>query len=351
MPRILFLTAPHDDYLADGLLHGLRTLLGTEVVDYPKAEHMYEGFSASAGEHVHGLGFTLHGLLPEIELNRHRVPDRAVDGEFDLVVFADIWHSFGRFVELAPRISKVPMAVLDGADRVEPYPYSGFWWRKRAWWFLPRAHTRATYFKREISPWTGWFRSYLTLPPPLAAMLPSIRHMREIAFSIPAEKVLDAPPAGKSRLFASHIVDAEVAERVGGSTAYAFSDEASYYRDLQSASYGITMKRAGWDCMRHYEIAANGCVPCFRDLERKPRRCAPHGLNDENSVSYSSYEDLMRQLDAIDPGRYARLQAGALRWARENTTESRARYFLEACGMPIPAGEAAPPPPASLLRR
>jgi len=38
------------------------------------------------------------------------------------------------------------------------------------------------------------------------------------------------------------------------------------------------MKRGGWDCLRHYEIAAAGAVPCVRQLEGKPSSCAPHGL-------------------------------------------------------------------------
>ena len=41
--RILFLTDDREDYLADGLLHGLRQLPGLEVVDYPRKECMYEG--------------------------------------------------------------------------------------------------------------------------------------------------------------------------------------------------------------------------------------------------------------------------------------------------------------------
>jgi len=30
------------------------------------------------------------------------------------------------------------------------------------------------------------------------------------------------------------------------------------------------MKKAGWDCMRHYEILANNCIPYFIDLEDCP---------------------------------------------------------------------------------
>jgi hypothetical protein len=31
------------------------------------------------------------------------------------------------------------------------------------------------------------------------------------------------------------------------------------------------MKKAGWDCMRHYEILANNCIPYFIDLENCPK--------------------------------------------------------------------------------
>jgi hypothetical protein len=85
--------------------------------------------------------------------------------------------------------------------------------------------------------------------------------------------------------------------------------------------------------MRHYEIAANGTVPCFRNLDRKPAQCAPHGLTEENCVPYRDYADLVRKLDAIDDERYAALQAGALAWARANTTRRRAREFLGVLGL------------------
>ena len=32
------------------------------------------------------------------------------------------------------------------------------------------------------------------------------------------------------------------------------------------------MKKAGWDCLRHYEILANNCIPYFTDLEECPDR-------------------------------------------------------------------------------
>jgi hypothetical protein len=339
MPRILFLTPGHADYLTDSLFHGLRSLLGADVVDYPKIDFAYESYPAERRAALYGRGFSLYALLPDLLVDRTYAFERALDGEFDLVVFADIWNAFGPFVQLAPALhGRVPMAVLDGADRIEPYPYSGLWWRRRAWWTLPRAHNRALYFKREITPWTGWFRSYLTLPPALASRLPSIRAMREISFSFPAEKILSAP-TDKSRLLASHVVDPEVAQRLGAQTSYPFEQEQDYYADLQRSKFGITVKRAGWDCLRHYEQAANGCVPCFRDLDRKPARCAPHGLDETNCVIYHDPDELLSRLESMPDATYRELQTGTLALARANTTLARARRFLGACGMSSPNHE------------
>jgi hypothetical protein len=333
VPRVLFVNPNYVDYLADGLFHGLRTALGADVVDFPKAEPMYRTHSAERRDALRGHGFTLYGLLDDIDVDRHAVLERAEQGEFDLVVFSDIWRTFGLFTEWAPQLEgRVPMAVIDGADRVEPYPYAGLWWRRRGWWFLPRALGRATYFKREITPWTWWFRSYLTLPPPVARRLGLLRDMRPIAFSIPAEKIVAEPPP-KTKEFGSHVVDEEVAPRVGGRTTYAFDSEAAYYDDLRASRFGVTTKRAGWDCLRHYEIAANGAVPCFRDLSSKPPLAAPHGLGPGNCIEYGSADELLARTGALSSDRYAELQAGALEWASANSTRARADLFLESLGL------------------
>ncbi len=175
--------------------------------------------------------------------------------------------------------------------------------------------------------------------------------MRPIAFSIPEEKIVAEPPV-KEKLLAAHVVDEEVANRVGASSTYVFDAEEDYYADLRASRFGVTTKRAGWDCLRHYELAANGCVPCFRDLDRKPASCAPHGLDESNCVTYHDADGLLATLDAIDDDEYERLQRGALAWARANTTRERALAFLAA--LDLAAGEpaphepiAAPPPPAA----
>ncbi len=334
MPRVLLINPNHEDYLTDGVFHGLRTLLGGDAVDFPKAEYAYKTVTPGVLGRVRGGGFTLYGLLEDVSIDRDHLLPRAIAGEFDLVVFGDIWRTFGLWTEWGPMLGKagVKMAVLDGADRVEPYPYSGLWWRVRPWWFLPRAHTRALYFKRELQPITRWFASYLLLPPVAGRRL----DIRSIAFSIPAEKIVDLEPVNKEKDFPRHIVDPEVASRVGGQDSYVFDKEDDYRDDLERSRFGITVKREGWDSLRHYEIAACGAVPCFRDLDRKPSSCAPFGLVDgENCIVYHDAGELLARVDAVDERRYRSLRRGSLLWAQANSTRERARELLEACGMAL----------------
>ena len=321
-PRILFLTANVEDYLSDSLFHGLRTLLGDRVVDYPKSEIAYSTYGEERIQTLYGHGFTLYGLLPDLPIERHDLLDRIHEHLFDVVIFGDIWRRFGLFVELFPALRKTRAVALDGNDSELVYPYAPKWWRRPQWWTLPRADRRLTYFKRELTGRSRALRLLLGFP-----------QLHPISFSIPEEKIVAEPPQ-KRNDFASHVVDPEVADRLGrGTTSYSFDREEDYYRDLAEARYGITTKRAGWDCMRHYEIAANGTVPCFRDLDRRPPECAPHGLTDQNCVPYRDYDDLVRKLDAIDDERYAALQAGALAWAHAHTTRRRAQEFLGVLGL------------------
>jgi hypothetical protein len=335
MPRVLFVNPNFDDFLSDGLLHGLRAVLGPDVVDFPRIDHLYRDSPVAWRRRLHGRGFTLAGLLDDLPVERNRSLDRALDGEFDLVVFSDIWRTFGLWSEWAPELAArgQQMAVIDGSDRVEPFPYAGKWWRNPSWWALPRVEGRAQHFKREITPWAWWFASYLALPPSIAKRVGRLRDMKPISFAIPAETIVSGPPA-KRKDWPAHVVDAELAERVDGRTSYAFESATDYHADLRASRFGITVKRAGWDALRHYEIAANGAVPCFRGLHRKPPACAPHGLVDGvNCIAYRDADELLRRVEALGQTDYRSLQRAALSWAQANTTEVRARWFLEATGL------------------
>lgn len=323
---VLFLADPAEDYVADSLFHGLRTLLGARAVDYPKRTALYDSVPLERRKTLYGRGFTLYSRLEDIAIERDEAPERAAAGEFDLVVFGSIARDWHWWVDLHDRLpGSVAKAVVDGGDHPWMYPYGPPWWKTPRGWVLPRAHRRATYFKREWTPTTAWLRWWGLVPPPLSDRLA----LEPIAISIPEQRLASEVPA-KARDLATHVVDPEVARRVGrDQTGYAFTEESDYVADLRAARFGVTTRKAGWDALRHYEIAASGTVPCFRDLPRKPRRCAPHGLRPGvNCLAYSDADDLLRQIDAIGEARYSELASGALAWAGANTTRKRAEAFL-----------------------
>jgi hypothetical protein len=57
----------------------------------------------------------------------------------------------------------------------------------------------------------------------------------------------------------------------GFKETYRFSDEPSYYQMYANARFAYTWKKGGWDCLRHYEIIANGTIPVFPDLSNCPK--------------------------------------------------------------------------------
>ena len=341
VPRVLFLTGGSDDYVADSLLHGLRELLGPRVVDAPRADQLYDDQGPERRARRYGRAFTLYGgLLEDIDVDRTWISERLASGEFDVVVIGDLWRRSGALGDVLPILPKATaLAVVDGADTPKMYPYAPAFWRRPGGLTLPRAHRRGIYFKREITPATAFWRCFGLLPGALAERLGATRALREIAISIPASAVIgdDAATAPRDRLFQSHIVDPEVAAAVGASVAKPFDTQDEYYADLRASRFGITVKREGWDALRHYEIAAAGAIPCFRHLAAKPPRCAPHGLVDGvNCLAYDDVAALQARIAALTPEQERTLRAGALAWARDHTTRAEAARFLAACGRPLP---------------
>ncbi|HET6509478.1 MAG TPA: hypothetical protein VFG42_21955 [Baekduia sp.] len=342
LPRVLFLTSGSDDYVSDSLMHGLRELLGERVVDQPRADQLYRDQGPERRARRYGRAFTLYGgLLDDLDVDRTWISERVASGEFDLVVIGDLWRRAGALSDLLPLLpDTTTLAVVDGADTPKMYPYAPAFWLRPGGLTLPRAHRRGVYFKREVTSATAFWRCFGLLPGALAERLGATRGVRPIAISIPASAVvgddlLDAP---RPRRFQSHIVDPEVAEAVGASVAKPFETQDEYYADLRSSRFGITVKREGWDALRHYEIAAAGAIPCFRHLDAKPPRCAPHGLVDGvNCLAYDDVAALRARIDALGPERERALRAGTLAWAREHTTRAEAARFLAACGRPLPA--------------
>ena len=46
--------------------------------------------------------------------------------------------------------------------------------------------------------------------------------------------------------------------------------DVRYFHNYRHSYYCVTRKKKGWDCLRHYEILASGCIPYFVDIDRLP---------------------------------------------------------------------------------
>ena len=57
----------------------------------------------------------------------------------------------------------------------------------------------------------------------------------------------------------------------GRLSTYIYEDEQTYYNMYANSIFGITNKKLGWDCLRHYEILMNGCIPLFLNIENCPK--------------------------------------------------------------------------------
>mmetsp|Transcript_16623 Transcript_16623/g.55395 ORF Transcript_16623/g.55395 Transcript_16623/m.55395 type:complete len:657 (-) Transcript_16623:18-1988(-) len=86
----------------------------------------------------------------------------------------------------------------------------------------------------------------------------------------PLPKIYDFAPykPGSNTMYRSHRM-------------YNALDEADYFDDYSRSYFAITRRKAGWDCMRHYEILAAGAIPYFFNLTSLPRQTMmtfPRGL-------------------------------------------------------------------------
>lgn len=138
-----------------------------------------------------------------------------------------------------------------------------------------------------------------------------------ISFSIPACKIVTTVPI-KTQLFGTVIP--------GDNRTYVFNDEVSYYKDYQRSIFGKTKLKGGWDCLRHYEILANGCIPWFDNLQSCPPNTMTH-------FPKQLVLDAMSKGEKITEDDIQYYSNSLLEYTRNNlTTEKMAKYVLETAG-------------------
>jgi len=149
--------------------------------------------------------------------------------------------------------------------------------------------------------------------------------LHPITFSIPAEKITTSPPV-KTKLISDLIP--------GKLRTYIYKTEEDYYNEYKKSLFATTIKKSGWDCMRHYEILANGCIPYFPNVEKCPANMMallPKALFLKANALYTKHRGKqLTKLTSAEMDECTALINSLLDYTRTHlTTEHLARYILE----------------------
>ena len=265
-----------NDYLNDLLFYGLCEIDEIEVVDSTPIIHLYkENQDKIPSYYLWGKGFSSSYLIDKDTVNRTDIEEKIKDKYFDLVIYGAVKRCLDHYDLVSSIYPSNKIILIDGDDFTEVSPLS----------------IKHPYFKRELLD----------------------NKMIPIHFAIPESKITQIK-LDKTQEYGSIIP---------GQGGYKFDVEQEYYNDYNKSYFGVTMKKAGWDCMRHYEILANNCIPYFTDLHECPK----------NTLTNLPKELLLEARDSannFDELKYFSILDELFEYTKTHlTTKELAKYVLE----------------------
>jgi hypothetical protein len=150
--------------------------------------------------------------------------------------------------------------------------------------------------------------------------------LHPISFSIPHEKICDVDSV-KTKILSNLIP--------GDNSTYIYDTEEDYYNEYKKSYFAITKKKGGWDCMRHYEILANGCIPYFINIEQcsiNSMYSLPKKLLIEANILFDSKfkNKNINEITEQEIYEYGILQKKLLEYTKQNlTTDKTVEYILQ----------------------
>lgn len=239
MKIFVFNSDEYQDYLAD-LINCYFFSTSLDITTNYLPPFLFDDFLDQ--ESLYGKGFTVYGKLDSsikntiTTVNESEILNTLNNSEFDLIIFTSIRRNFSgnSIVEkylnnIETYMNSKKIITVDGEDDNT---------------VLKNVSRKFKYYKRELIPQNS-------------------NNAYPISFSFPEHfdnfKITDI----KKKLNILAPMDPRF------SNSYIF-DEESYYKQYANSIFGTTTKKGGWDCLRHYEIIAAGCLPYFPGIEKKP---------------------------------------------------------------------------------
>ncbi len=308
--KILFITTKNPkhqgDYLELSILHGLKSLLGDNLIEIPKKNILYGDFNEVKKEDLHGRGFTLLNDKFKDSIDRTDLKN------IDFVIYGS-GHAYGEecFLEKYDSLAKYNSWILDGHDL---YGKAKKMKKYRREYIIDNQFEYS--FKREL--------------------IFEKEHVYPTGFGVPESVIREVNFSKKTKLFQKtapmHALFKKQTDLGGTRNHHIFNSEIDYYNDISNSWFGITSKKGGWDALRHYEIIAAGALLLFRDYNKKPKLCSPQDLP---CFSYSTKKELLSLIDTLvinnKPSiKYEEMLEKQRNWLVENgTTIARAKKIIK----------------------
>ena len=230
---------PLVDYQNDCLLIGLKELYGDDVVDVNRRKHLYADYPEELVPKNYGKGFTVTRCIEEDNADRTDIENKIKSKYFDYVIYGSVWRNTDYLKLVLDNYDKNKIAFVDGDDQTK---------------FHHVIKHGTLYFKRELMYENNMeFEQYFG-------------NVIAVGFAFPTKKLNFKE---KKTQFMSQSIP-------GNPRTYIFDNEQDYYADYQKSQFAITKAKAGWDCLRHYEIMGNGGMPLFENIHECPRHIMMH---------------------------------------------------------------------------
>lgn len=218
------------DYQNDIIYHGGKSTLLDDYESSNPALYMHQNYTNIS--HLYGRGFTIFGKLPPIEYKQEDLIYKIKNKYFDYIIYGSIFRDNSYFDIVFENYDKNHIIFIDGEDHQGIHS---------------QYIEKGLYFKREL-------------------MYDETDFLKSIGFGIPDLSIQTS------------VIKDQIISKMNPleKSSYIYNTEEEYYKEYNRSFFAITCKKAGWDCLRHYEILMCGCIPNFINLDQCPTNTLKH---------------------------------------------------------------------------
>jgi hypothetical protein len=247
-------------------------------------------------EELYGKGHTVFAklqtsMIKTIKIEQFgSIQEKIKNKSFDKIIYSSIWRNSDHIDLATSKYEPNNIVVLDGEDHSQ----------------VLNIATKVTYYKRELEQ-------------------PFDRICNPISFTYPSYFNPKVESNRKKKFLLAPCVP-------GLMESYIFDTESSYYQQYSNSYFAITKKKAGWDCMRHYEIIKSGCIPYFPDIHFKPpmiMKTYPIGLQCQAN---NLFDTCVRNPESIETTLFdeiSQVRDGFMGWLNTSATSKIYQKLLQ----------------------